>query len=128
MIKDLSVFFIVIALLILGFYALELMLDKNLVESYPFLFGFLFFIYTKTHVLTIFLSKRLNVLVGQLYLIFTVYKFIFTSFFFLFLKHKTQFYTKSYIAVFIFCYFVLMITEYFLYKSTLEKSDKNHLK
>lgn len=128
MIKDLAIFFIVIALLVLGAYALEQMLDKNLVESYPFLFGFLFFIYAKTHVLTLFLSKKFDLYIGQVYLGFTVYKFIFTSFYFLFLKHTTTIYTKSFIIIFFASYFTLMIVEYLLYKSRLDKADKNHKK
>ena len=128
MIKDLLVFFVTIVVLALGFYLVEHFSGKNLVESYPFLFGFLLFVYAKTHVLTLFLSDKLKLYIGQLYLIFTVYKFIFTSFYFLLLKKKTFFYTKSFIAVFMLSYFVMLIVEYFLYKTRLEKIDKNQSK
>ena len=103
----------------LGLFLIEHTLGKKIISSYMFLFGYAFFIFTKTHLLVNYLSRKLDVYIGQLYLAFSVYKLIFTFFYFMLLKIKTEHYTKPFLGIFMIIYFTLLIIEFLQYRKIL---------
>lgn len=93
----------------------EMFPDKGL-EAYLLLSQtFLILLFIKGHLLTVFLSKKLNLLIGQVFLGFSVAKFIFAGLLiFLLKKTGAEPISKGFIIVYMFSYFSYLIVEVLL--------------
>jgi hypothetical protein len=121
--KDISIYMIIGGLLLVGhsFFA-EIFPDRQL-ESY-LVEGqvFLFLLFLKGHILTAFLSKKFDIYLGQVFLGFSVTKFVFAGLFFLYIQELGSIpLSKSFVLVFVFSYFTYLITEVILLVSVLNK-------
>tara|TARA_B110000211_G_C14013655_1_gene524374 strand:- start:541 stop:918 length:378 start_codon:yes stop_codon:yes gene_type:complete len=121
--KDISLYMILGGLLLVGhsFFAEtfpERGLERFLIETQVFLFV----LFLKGHLLTIFLSKKFNVYLGQVFLGFSVSKFVFAGLFILFIQELGgPPISKSFILVFVFSYFTYLTAEVILLVKKLNK-------
>lgn len=116
MTKALSIYMILGGLLFGGHsFLAEMFPDKGL-EPYLLLSQtFLILLFIKGHLLTVFLSKKLNLLIGQVFLGFSVAKFIFAGLLiFLLKKTGAEPISKGFIIVYMFSYFSYLIVEVLL--------------
>lgn len=116
MIRALSIYMILGGLLFGGHSFLAETFPENGLESYLLMAQtFLILLFIKGHLLTLFLSKKLNLLVGQVFLGFSVAKFIFAGMFILLLKKiGSEPISKSFILVYMFSYFTYLMVEVIL--------------
>lgn len=118
--RHIVIYLLVVVLMAAICKSIEFYFTINFISSYPFLFGYAFFIFAKTHFLVNWLSKKLDTMIGQLYLGFSIYKLIFSFFYFMILKVKTEYYDKPFLGVFMIIYFTLLIIEFIQYKKILQ--------
>lgn len=99
--------------------------EKGLEEYLVISQVFLFLLFLKGHLLTIFLSKKFDIYLGQVFLGFSVSKFILAGLFILYLKRMGDLpLSKSYVLIFMFSYFTYLITEVFILLDKLKKADE----
>lgn len=123
MTRALSIYMILGGLLFGGHSFLAESYPENGLADYLILAQtFLILLFIKSHLLTVFLSKKLNLLVGQVFLGFSVAKFIFAGMF-IFLLKKTgeEPISKSFVAVYMFSYFTYLLVEVFLVLGEIQK-------
>ena len=114
--KDISLHIILGGLLLVGhsFFS-EIFPEKGLERFLMEAQVFLFLLFLKGHLLTLFLSKKFNIYLGQLFLGFSVYKFIFSGLFILIIQRlEGPPISKSFILIFMFSYFTYLVAEVIL--------------
>jgi hypothetical protein len=82
---------------------------------------FLIILYIKTDLIIHYLNKKLNIIVGQLFLFSTFYKIIFSFGFLFLMKLKSTYFNKSTFGFFMIWYFVFLITEIILFSKELNR-------
>lgn len=112
MIKDVFKYILVSGLLYGGHYFLSLIYpERGLVQNREVSHLVLLFLFLISHVFTIFLSRKFKVLMGQVFLGFSVFKLVFSgTFIFVFKKISEEPMSKTFIIVFMgsyFCYLIL---------------------
>lgn len=123
--KAISIYMILGGLLLVGhsFFA-EQFPDKGL--GYYLLPSqiFLFVLFLKGHLFTVFLSKKFNLYLGQVFLGFSVSKFILAGLFMLYIKRFEDIPpSKSFVLFFMFSYFTYLLAEVLLVVKELNKND-----
>lgn len=123
--KDISLYVIIGGLLLAGhsFFAEkfpETGVNHFLIESQVFLF----LLFLKVHLLTLFLSKKFNIYLGQLFLGFSVYKFIISGLFILLLQYIELYpISKSFVLTFMLSYFTYLVAEVVLLVNKLNEQS-----
>ena len=123
--KEISLYIIIGGLLLVGhsFFAEkfpERGIEHFLIETQVFLF----LLFLKVHLLTLFLSKKFNIYLGQLFLGFSVYKFIISGLFLLLLQYIELYpISKSFVLIFMVSYFTYLVTEVVLLINKLNEQN-----
>ena len=83
---------------------------------------FLFILFLNGHVLTVFLSNKFDIYLGQVFLGFSISKFVLSGLFILYIQSLGGApISKSFILIFIFSYFTYLTTEVILLIKKLNK-------
>jgi hypothetical protein len=114
--KDILNYIVVGGLLYGGHYFLSLkFIERGLVQNRDVSQIVLLFLFLISHCLTILLSKRFKVLLGQVFLGFSVFKLVFAGMFIFTIKKLSEDpMSKTFILVFMGCYFVYLTLDVFL--------------
>lgn len=129
MIKNILPF--VLASIVLGgtHYSLAVLLPQyNLHDYFIKTQVILFLLFTKSHLLGLFLSTKFKVLPGQIFLGFSVFKLLFAGSYILILKRfGTYDVSKPFILIFMACYFAYLSIDVWLMIKEAKLQDNNTL-
>jgi|TARA_B110000261_G_C13073379_1_gene353100 hypothetical protein len=85
---------------------------------------FLLLLFLLGHISTVLLSSNFDIYLGQVFLGFSVFKFILTGLFILFLSKMGEFpLSKSYVLLFMFSYFIYLIVEVYILVGKLNDNE-----
>lgn len=125
MIKDITKYILIGGLLYGGHYFLATVFpDRGLTKYRDLSQVVLFLLFVKSHLFGFFLSKKFDVLPGQIFLGFSVFKLIVAGLFMMFLKMANDApVSKSFTLVFMVAYFSYLIVDVVLMMKAVKEKE-----